>query len=211
MHFSPQLFRMDSGLRRVLVAALVTLLASASGFAAKGDAKSGNSLATYKLHPMDLIKVQVFQEPDLDRELRVSQDHTIVIPLIGSVNVKDRTVRDTELLITELYGRDYLVNPQINLTVIEYSQRTINVLGAVNAPGAVQIPPEKNYSLLDAIARCGGFSRLANRNKVSLTRPQSDGRTTNYTIDADQLVSGDASNRAPVQDGDVVFVPERLL
>ena len=210
MHFSFPLFRKTSGLR-ILFAAFATLLATASGFAAKGDAKSGSSLATYKLHPMDLIKVQVFQEPDLDRELRVSQDHTIVIPLIGSINVKDRTVRDAELLITELYGRDYLVNPQINLTVVEYSQRTINVLGAVNAPGAVQIPPEKNYSLLDAIARSGGFSRLANRNKVSLTRTQPDGRTANYTIDADQLVSGDANNRAAVVDGDVIFVPERLL
>ena len=160
---------------------------------------------------MDLIKVQVFQEPELDRELRVSQDYTIMVPLIGSVNLKDHTVRDAELLITDLYQRDYLVNPQINLTVIEYAQRTINVLGAVNVPGSVQIPPEKTLTLLDAIARSGGFSRLANRNRVSLTRTQPDGRTMNYTIDADQLVSGDVNNRTPVQDGDVIFVPERIL
>jgi len=160
---------------------------------------------------MDLIKVQVFQEPDLDRELRVSQDFTIVAPLIGVVNLKDRTVRDAELLITELYQRDFLVNPQINITVTEYSQRTINVLGAVNSPGSVSIPPEKLITLLDAIARSGGFSRLANRNRVSLTRTQPDGQTVNFTIDADQLVSGDASNRSPVQDGDVIYVPERML
>ena len=160
---------------------------------------------------MDLVKVQVFQEAELDRELRVSQDFTIVVPLIGVVNIKDRTVRDVELLITELYQRDYLVNPQINLTVMEYSQRTINVLGAVNTPGSVLIPPEKNITLLDAIARSGGFSRLANRNRVSLTRTQADGQTANFTVDADQLVSGDSNNRAPVQDGDVIFVPERML
>jgi polysaccharide export outer membrane protein len=157
------------------------------------------------------VKIQVFQEPDLERDLRVSQDYTIMVPLIGVVDVKDRTVRETELLLTELYQRDYLVNPQINLTVTEYSQRTINVLGAVNNPGSVQIPPEKNISLLDAIARSGGFSRLANRNKVSLTRTLPDGQTVNYIIDADQLVSGDKSNRTPIQDGDVIFVPERML
>jgi polysaccharide export outer membrane protein len=178
---------------------------------AKNEAKPAGRLATYKLRPMDLVKVQVFQEPDLDRELRVSQDFTVVVPLIGVVNIKDRTVRDVELLITDLYQRDYLVNPQINITVIEYSQRTINVLGAVNSPGSVLIPPEKNITLLDAIARSGGFSRLANRNRVSLTRTQSDGQTANFTVDADQLVSGDSSNRAPVQDGDVIFVPERML
>ncbi len=184
---------------------------SPSVFAAKNEAKPEGRMATYKLRPMDLIKIQVFQEAELDRELRVSQDQTIVVPLIGVVNVKDRSIRETELLITELYQRDYLVNPQINITVIDYSQRTINVLGAVNAPGSVLIPPEKTITLLDAIARSGGFSRLANRNKVSLTRTKADGQTANYVIDADQLVSGDTNNRSPVQDGDVIFVPERIL
>ena len=178
---------------------------------AKNETKPEGRLATYKLRPMDLIKIQVFQEPELDRELRVSQDQTIALPLIGVVNVKDRTVRETELLVTELYQRDYLVNPQINITVAEYSQRTINVLGQVNSPGSVVIPPEKNINLLDAIARSGGFTRLANRNKVSLTRTKSDGQTVNFVIDADQLVSGDTNNRSPVQDGDVIFVPERML
>jgi polysaccharide export outer membrane protein len=179
--------------------------------AAPGDAKSENKLAFYILHPMDLVKVQVFQEPDMERELRVSQDHTIVMPLIGVVDVRNRTVREAELLIAELYQRDYLVNPQINITVLEYSQRTVNVLGAVNTPGSVVIPPERDFRLLDAIARSGGFSRLANRSKVSLTRARANGQTENFVINADQLVSGDAANRWLVQDGDVIFVPERML
>ena len=138
--------------------------------AAPGDAKSDGKLAFYVLHPMDLVKVQVFQEADMERELRVSQDHTIVMPLIGVVDVRNRTVRDTELLIEDLYRRDYLVNPQVNITVMEYAQRTVNVFGAVNTPGAVVIPPERDFTLLDAVARSGGFSRLANRTRVSLTR-----------------------------------------
>jgi len=167
--------------------------------------------AFYILRPMDLVKVQVFQEPDLDRELRVSQDHTIVMPLIGVIDLKKRTVRETELLIASLYNKDYLVNPQINITVVEYSPRTVNVLGAVNGPGSVIIPPEHVFSLLDAISKSGGFSRLANRNRVSLTRTLASGETQNFTIDADQLVSGDAVNKWTVQDGDIVYVPERIL
>jgi polysaccharide export outer membrane protein len=165
----------------------------------------------YVLRPMDLLKVQVFQEPDLDRELRVSQDHSIVMPLIGVVDLKRRTVREAELLIASLYKKDYLVDPQINITVTEYSPRTINVLGAVNAPGSVVIPPEHIFTLLDAIAKSGGFSRLANRNRLSLTRTLPSGETQNFTIDADQLVTGDAINKWTVQDGDIVFVPERIL
>lgn len=211
MRILPFRFPKTFVLRAIVAVFLGSTLLLPEATAAKSEARPASRLATYKLRPMDLVKVQVYQEPELDRELRVSQDYTIVVPLIGVVNIKDRTVRDTELLITDLYQRDYLVNPQINITVTEYSQRTINVLGSVNSPGSVLIPPEKNLTLLDAIARSGGFSLLANRNKVSLTRTLSDGQTVNYTVDADQLVSGDSSNRAPVQDGDVIFVPERML
>jgi len=199
------------GLRVALLLSVGLTAGPSPGQAAKSEGKPADRLATYKLRPMDLIKVQVFQEPDLDRELRVSQDHTIVIPLVGVVDIRDRTVRDTELLITKLYEQDYLVNPQINITVAEYAPRTVNVLGAVNTPGSVVMPPEKEIGLLDAIARSGGFSRLANRNKVSLTRTLPDGQTVNYIVNADQMVAGDTGNRSMIQDGDIIFVPERIL
>ena len=120
-------------------------------------------------------------------------------------------MREVELLVTELYRKDYLVNPQINITVLEYAQRTVTVLGAVNNPGAVVIPPERSMTFLDAIARSGGFSRLANRKAVSLTRNLPDGQTANFTINADQMMAGDAANQWTIKDGDIISVPERLL
>jgi len=167
--------------------------------------------ASHKLQPMDLIKIQFFQEQELDRDLRVSQDHKIVLPLIGPVDVKDRSVREVEILVANLFRGDYLVNPQVNVTVLEYSQRTVAVLGAVNTPGPVVLPPEKQFTLLDAIARSGGFSRLANRKLVSLTRTLPDGRTTNHTINTDHMVAGDSADQWIVKEGDIVFIPERLL
>ncbi len=192
------------------------LLLSAIGLAPGGSAaeiaaKPVARLASHKLQPMDLVKIQVHREPDLDREVRVSQDSTIVVPLLGLVDVTGRTVAQVQVLITELYRQEYLVNPQINLAVIEYASRTINVLGAVNSPGLFPLPPEKNLTFLDAIARSGGFSRVANRNKVVLIRTLPDGKTVNYTIDADQLTAGELNSRWPVQDGDTILVPERLL
>jgi polysaccharide biosynthesis/export protein len=198
---------------RLLAVVLLALpaIGALSAYGAEGAQKPTPRPGTYKLRPMDVIKIQVFQEPDLDRELRISQDHTIVAPLIGVVNLKDRTVRETELLITKLYKQDYLINPQINVTVTEYAQRAVNVLGAVNSPGSVALPPEKDLTLLDVIARAGGFSRLANRTRISLTRTLSDGETVNYVVNADQLVSGDMVDGGPIQDGDIISVPERML
>ncbi len=195
----------------VFLALAAAWLISAVALPAATDAKPSGKLPNYKLRPMDLVKIQVFQEPDLDRELRVSQDNTIVVPLIGAVDVKNRTVREVELYIAKLYTQGYLVNPQINITVMEYAQRTVNVFGAVNTPGSITIPPEKVINLLDAVARAGGFSRLANRTNVSLTRTLPNGQQANYTVNADQLVTGDAKNRYQIQDGDVIFVPERVF
>jgi polysaccharide export outer membrane protein len=168
-------------------------------------------ISSYRLQPMDLIRVQFFQETDLDRELRVSQDFKIVLALVGPVEVRDRTVREVELLIAELYRKDYLVNPQVNVTIMEYSQRAVTVLGAVTSPGTIVIPPERTLTLLDVIARCGGFSRLANLKTVSLTRNLPGGRTVNYTVNAELMMSGDKDNQWTVKDGDIISVAERLL
>ncbi len=165
----------------------------------------------YRLRPMDLIRIQFFQETELDRELRVSQDHKIVLALVGPVDIRDRTVRETEILVADLYRKDYLVNPQVNITIVEYSQNSVTVLGAVGNPGTVVIPPERTLTMLDVIARSGGFSRLANQKNVSLTRNLPDGRTANFTINAEQMMTGDKDNQWTVKDGDIISVPERLL
>ncbi|HEY5228104.1 MAG TPA: polysaccharide biosynthesis/export family protein [Opitutaceae bacterium] len=198
-----------------LFRAIVGLLSVCASVSAASSAKAAQdqpaASSDYMLRPMDLVKVQVFQEPELDRELRVSQNRSIKLPLIGVVDLRKHSVREAETLIAELYNKDYLVNPQINITILEYSPRTVNVLGAVNNPGSVVITTEHKFSLLDVIARSGGFSRLANRDKLSLTRTMADGETQNFTINGDQLVSGDANTTWTVQDGDVIFVPERVL
>lgn len=199
------------GVALALLSGLLGAAEPRGGAAPAAAPRSPARALTYRLQPMDLIRVPFFQEPDLDRELRVSQDLKIVLALVGPVDVRDRTVRETELLIADLYRRDYLVNPQVNVTVMEYAQRSVTVLGAVSNPGTVVIPPERTLTLLDAIARSGGFSRLANQKTVSLTRNLPDGRTVNFTINAEQMLTGDKDNQWTVKDGDIISVSERLL
>src|SRR4051812_4844528 len=136
----------------------------------------------YVLQPSDLIRVMVFQEPDLLREVRITQEFTITLPLIGTIDVHNKTVRQTEEIIRDLYNKDYLVNPQVNLTVLEYTQRTVQVVGSVNNPGAVVFPPEQKMGLVEAIARAGGQSRIADLKKVRLTRTNAEGKTENFII-----------------------------
>ena len=187
------------------------LLLTAAPMSAQASGKPRVAVDDYLLQPSDMLKVQVFQEPDLERDVRISRNYTVTLPLIGTVNLKGKTARGAEKLITSLYQDDFLVSPQVNLTVIEYSPHLVNVLGAVNAPSSVPIPPEMKLTLLDAISRCGGFSRLANRTRIVVTRTFSDGQTENYLIDGDKIMTGTAGNRWVLRQGDVIFVPESLL
>jgi polysaccharide export outer membrane protein len=165
----------------------------------------------YVMQPSDLIRVMVFQEPDLMREVRITQEYTITLPLIGTIDLRNKTVRQAEEIIRSLYDKDYLVNPQINLTVLEYTQRTVKVLGAVNSPGAIVFPPEQKMGLLEAIARAGGFSRIAERRKVRLSRTLEDGKSENYIINTDEMIQGASAQQWLLTKGDVIFVPERIL
>lgn len=193
----------------VLFAALAGAV-RAEDAAASGAQSSPPVKADYVLMPSDLLRVQIFQEDDLTREVRISQENTINLPLVGAIDVKGKTVRELREQIHDLYDRDYLVNPQVNIFVLEYAKRSVNVLGSVNTPGVVLFPQEQGMTLLDAISRVGGFTRLADRKHVKLTRAV-DGKTTNYIINADDIIQGSSKDSWALSQDDVIFVPERIL
>lgn len=203
------MFRLQILFRTLLLAGLVI---SALHAAEPAPAVPSQPAADYLLQPQDLIRVQVFQEPDMLREVRISQEGTINLPLINEVDLRNKTLRQAEQIIRERYDRDFLVNPQITLVVVEYAKRTVNVLGNVNTPGAVPFPQEQKLNIIDAITRAGGFNRLADRKHVRLTRTNSEGKTETFEINADQLMSkGSSADKWILQVGDTVYVPERVL
>lgn len=165
----------------------------------------------YVLQPLDLLQIRIFQEPDMDREVRISREDSVTLPLIGRVELKGLTLSEAESELRRLYDRDYLVNPQINVVVMEYSRRTVNVLGSVNGPGEIGFPQEEGLTLLEAISRAGGFTRLAERRKITLTRKLDSGRVETFTIDANEVIEGDSEERWVLQTDDLIYVPERFL
>lgn len=165
----------------------------------------------YIIQSSDVIRLQVFQEPDLEQEFRVPRNGEYQFPLIGVVDVSGKTVAEVEGHLRDLYNKDYLVNPQLNLLIVEYAQRRVNVLGAVNSPGTIIFPPEEEMTLLDAISRAGGFNRLAARGRVILTRAGPDGKVTKYTVDVDKIIGGKNSSAWKLQKDDTIYVPESFL
>jgi len=173
--------------------------------------KSEISKLDYVLQPSDLIRVQIFQEDDLNREVRISQEYTVKLPLIDIVDLKDKTARQAEEYIRDLYGRDYLAKPQVNLFVLEYAPRRVFVAGAVGTPGVVVFQQEQGLTLIDAISRAGSFNRLADKKRVTLKRTKADGTVEGFTINVDELMKGETNQTWPLQPNDVITIPEKIL
>lgn len=206
------IFHLRMHLYRPLILGLVLVVSQLLGFSQAGsDSNVESSVLNYLIKPSDLLEIQIFQEPDLNKQVRVEADGTIVLPLVNRVAVGELSINEAQKRIEELYNQDFLVNPQVNLLVLEYHVRKVDILGQVNAPGPIEIPHDKVLTLVEAISRAGSFTRLAKRNAVQVTRIEKDGKKTVIELNADKMMSESNSADYVLRDGDTVFVPERFL
>lgn len=195
----------------ILALSLQFLSAQEGGSSGGGSSGSSSVSGTYVLRPSDVIRVEVFQEQDLNRDARIAADGTVTLPLIGKVKVGGMMVQDAQQLIRDLYNRDYLVDPHVTLTVLLYTERRVHVHGQVMRPGPVIIPPEEEITFSQAISRAGGLTRLGNGSSIKLTRVEENGQITTININLNEILRGNSSKDIQVKDGDTIFVDERIF
>jgi len=129
-------------------------------------AAEGEGLSGYRLGTGDLVRVQVFGEDDLSVESRVSDRGTIPYPLLGELKVVGLSIRGVEELIANRLRGDYLVNPQVSVSILEYRQFYVN--GQVKSPGG--FPYQPGLTVRQAVSLAGGFTERASRNKIFVVR-----------------------------------------
>lgn len=198
---------------KLWIVAQVMFLLSGSLLAQGNNPSSGavgSVGSVYRISPNDLIHIKVYQEDDLETKLRVSADGSATFPLLGTVQLGGKSVDEATALIRRELARDYLVNPQVNLVVLEYSKKRFTVLGQVFKPGSYEIPSEETVYFPQAIALAGGFTRIAKKSKVQVTRQIGGSQTTIY-IDANS--KGPIGNPQTFQilPGDTITVDESII
>lgn len=127
----------------------------------------------YVIGSGDLISVQVFDVPEISRELRVSQTGTIGLPLIPvRLHVSGLTEMQAERKIQEVLEANGLVtHPEVTVTVKEKKNRPITIVGAVARPMVYEA--DRQVRLIDVIAAAGGIAPDAG-DHVIITRPERD-------------------------------------
>ena len=181
-----------TGLLRLLLLLIMSVAALGAG---KDD-------ANYILRPNDTISLAVYQEPDLSVSVRILKTGEASFPLVGAVGLGGLSVAEAAKKIHDLYAKDYLVDPKLNLTVDQYATEFISVIGAVRAPGQVPMPVSGHLDLAAALATVGGLAENADANGIKLVRVS--GATSTFSMDS---IVG-AAGRAQLAAGDRIIVSQ---
>lgn len=152
-------------------------------------AQDDPNISNYRLASGDHIRITVFEEPDLGLEVRLNDTGAISYPFLGDLSVTGLTVNELERVITTGLKGDYLVNPEVSVSVVEY--RAFYIHGEVESPGGFAFVP--GLTLRKAVALAGGFTERASRSKIFVIREGVPSRTeqgNNILLD-DGLRPGD--------------------
>ncbi len=160
----------------------------------------------YVLNANDQVAVEVFGEEDLRSNGRLNAEGNLSLPLLGSVRLSGLTLTQAASRLTDLYGRDYLVNPKVNISLLGYAKRRFTILGQVNRPGSYEMPETSpgGINLLEAIAIAGGYTRIAAPERISVRRED-----RLLKVDAKRLGKGQGNFR--VESGDTITVGESIF
>jgi len=171
------------------------------------SASDSPNIHQYKLGPKDLIEIKVFQVPELNTEVRVAEDGTITLPLLGKVYVAGLTRYQVEKKIADLLSRKYIKNPQVTIFIKEYRSNVAMVMGAVKTPGAYEIVGRMN--LLQLIAMAGGITSDA-QDRVIVFRQTGSVKASIIIPIEELLLTGSTKYNIEIQPGDVINIPEVL-
>ncbi|MGC9451832.1 MAG: polysaccharide biosynthesis/export family protein [Oceanipulchritudo sp.] len=171
----------------------------------------------YKLQAGDHILITVFNEPDLTVQQELDPDGVVIVPLLGRTTLGGYTLREAERLLEKKYvDEEYLISPQVTVTIHAYADQVFYIFGEVNQPGAKQFPQGKqSLDILEAITLGGDLSQYAKRSEIIIRRPiKGENRETKFIIDLEKVIRGGRNSTEDlpqIYPDDIIFVPERLF
>lgn len=185
-----------------VVAQLLLFIVALLFFTAGADAQRPSE---YQLGPGDIIRVTVFQNPDLTTETRVSESGVVTFPLVGNVKVGGLTVPAAEALIAkQLRSGGFVLKPQVGILPLQMRSNQVAVLGQVNRPGRYPLETS-DMRLSDMLATAGGIAPTG-ADEIVLVGKR-DGKNVRLTIDIPALfTAGDLADDTPLIGGDVIYV-----
>jgi protein involved in polysaccharide export with SLBB domain len=181
---------------RFMIIFLVIGLGLAPHVQADQNKTADISVSTYRLDAGDKIKIQVYGEPDMGVEAKLSDAGTLVHPVLGEIKAAGLTIGELSAAIAEELKGSYLVDPKVSVNILEYREYYVN--GEVQKPGAY--PYQPGLTVHKAISVAGGFTQRASRTSITLTA-EKDPTQTPKEVKLD----------TPVNPGDILMIEESFF
>ena len=157
----------------------------------------------YKIGTKDVLQITVFELPDLNQTVRVSEDGSVSLSLLGKVDVAGLTAQELEKKLVAILDQKYTKNAHVTVFIKEFQK--VVVLGAVGKPGMYEIVGPT--TLLQIIAQAGGLTAQA-MSELYVYREGKDGQRTKITIRLDDLmVRGNQNFNIDLEPKDQIIIP----
>lgn len=192
-----------------LVLCFFLALQLACGGAPAKQPKLPPPIETSSLGPGDVIEVTVYDEPSMSKPFKVAPNGTIDFPLVGTLEIEGKEPQEVaDLIKTRLRDGKILKNPSVSVLVKEVNSKKVAVFGQVQKPG--QFPMTEGMTVVQAISLAGGFTSLADRDRVTLNRRVSKDKVVRVVFSVAAITEGKL-NDILLQSGDTIYVEERAF
>jgi polysaccharide biosynthesis/export protein len=193
-----------------LVLALTHLAVSSPIICAQQNQGSSQVLSSkeipvsLKIAPGDLLRITVFDVPEMEQDVRVGANGKAQLALIGDIALSGLTSQEAaETIASELRNRKLLLRPQVNVLIKEYASQGVSIVGEVQHPGIYQVLGPR--SLLDLISMSGGLTNLADTRITVKRRGGAEEKITAKLKTDDAEAS--LANNVQINPGDLILVP----
>jgi polysaccharide export outer membrane protein len=166
----------------------------------------------YVIGPADVLTITIWGHPDLTGDYRVESDGRLSFPLIGQIAAGGHTPREVAASLTDLLGKDYLVNPQVIVAVKAYHSQKVTILGEAAKPGVFYLTGPT--TLVDILSQAGWVAKNAGKELLLVREqagngPAAPSNPTIQRLSLEKIQAGDATGNLRLQAGDTVFVGSR--
>lgn len=172
----------------------------------------------YLIQPGDQLDISVLEDPTLNRQVLVSPDGRISVPIAGNIRAGGRSTSQVERTIQQRLASGFEVSPTVTVSLValapekprEENFLEIYVIGEVQRPGLLRV--ERGTTLLQALSQVGGLSKFAATKRIQLRRLTKGGGEEIFVFNYRGIERGQRINTSlSVREGDVIVVPERRL
>jgi len=159
----------------------------------------------YQIGAKDLLEISVFEVPELNITVRVSENGMVNLPLLGEVRAEGLNRFDLEKKIAAMLEKSYLKNAQVTIFIKDFQSKKVSVMGAVKNPGMQDLIGRQ--SLLQVISMAGGLSEQA-ADTVIIFRQFKNAPSQSLVIKLDDLLlKANPKYNIPIYPGDIINVP----